>query len=79
MSAGAFLVVIGLLGAFVALSLAVRRWGTGRPAAEARVHVLGARRLDAQNTLWLVEAEGRRLLIGTGRDGARLVADLDPP
>jgi hypothetical protein len=78
-SAGALLAVLGLLGAFAALSLAARRWAGGRPASEARVHVLGARRLDAQNTLWLVEAEGRRLLIGTGRDGARLVADLDPP
>ena len=27
-------------------------------------------------TLYLVEVEGRRLLVGSGRDGARLVADL---
>jgi hypothetical protein len=74
MTAWAPLALLGLLGGF---GLAARRWLRVGAPAEERLRVVAHRRLDAQNALWVVEAEGRRLLVGTGRDGARLVADLD--
>lgn len=55
------------------------RFRFGREAGAERLTVQAVRRLDGGNALWLVEVEGRRLLIGSGREGVRLIADLTPP
>lgn len=70
--------VVLLLLVFSGLALWIRR-RHGLPPADQAIQVRAARRLDAGNTLWIVEAEGRRLLVASGRDGVRLVADLTGP
>lgn len=64
-----------LLALFAGLSLWVRRLA-GPAAADAGIAVLGERRLDGQNRLVIVETDGRRLLLGVGRDGVRVLVDL---
>lgn len=51
----------------------------GQAAGPQTIGVKAVRRLEGGNALWLVEVEGRRLLVGSGRDGLRLIADLSPP
>lgn len=72
-AARAALVAAALAGAL----LLVRRRGGPRPAAP--LAVLARAPLAAGAALALVDAGGRRLLVGVGRDGVRLVADLDAP
>lgn len=69
-------VALLLLVLFGGVAYAIRRFAGVAGGGAQHVHVVGARRLDLHTTLFLVEVEGRRLLIGSGRDGARLVADL---
>ncbi len=70
-------VAILMLLLFGGMAFAVRRFGgLGAPRGSANIQVVGARRLDLNATLYIVEVEGRRLLVSSGRDGARLVADL---
>jgi flagellar biogenesis protein FliO len=70
-------VAILMLLLFGGVALAVRRFGgLGVTRGSADIQVVGARRLDLNATLYIVEVEGRRLLVSSGRDGARLVADL---
>ncbi|MCK6572874.1 flagellar biosynthetic protein FliO [Myxococcota bacterium] len=74
-------VAILMLLLFGGVAYLVRRLGLGGAAGlltknSADIQVVGARRLDLNATLYIVEVEGRRLLVGSGRDGARLVADL---
>ncbi len=61
--------------ALAAIVLFVRRGARG-PAAAAPVAVLARASLGPGLGLALVEAGGRRLLVGWGRDGVRLVRDL---
>ena len=65
------LVVVAALAA--AVLLARRR---ARPAASAPVLVLTRAPLGPGLGVALVEAGGRRLLVGWGKDGVRLVRDL---
>ena len=73
-------VALLLLALFGGGAYAIRRFagalGMGGAGGAQHIHVVGARRLDLHTTLYLVEVEGRRLLVGSGREGARLVADL---
>ena len=70
-------VALLLLLLFGGLALAVRRFaGASGLGGSQHIVVIGARRLDLNCTLYIVEVDGRRLLVGSGRDGARLVADL---
>jgi len=72
MSIWAVLPVVLLLGVFVVLSLWLRRLATpGRQ--EVPIEVVGSRRLDGQNTVYVVDIDGHRYLMGTGRDGTRLL------
>jgi flagellar protein FliO/FliZ len=57
-------------------ALVVRRRGSPAPAAP--LAVVAREPLAGAAGLALVEAGGRRLLLGFGRDGVRLVADLGP-
>ena len=58
-------------------ALVVRR--RGRPALAAPLVVVAREPLAGATGLAVVEAGGRRLLLGFGRDGVRLVADLGAP
>lgn len=69
-AARAALVAMALGGAL----LVARRRGGARPAVA--LSVLARIPLASGAALALVDAEGRRLLVGVGRDGVRLVADL---
>lgn len=79
MSGWALASVGGLLAAFAGLSTWIRRAAT-RPAP-APLRITAQQRLDPRHTLWVVEVDGRRLLIGGGREGVRLLSDLSssPP
>jgi flagellar biogenesis protein FliO len=74
-------VVLALVGVCV-LALVVLRWlasrGVGRAGRPgARVQVVERVGLDAQRALYLVQVEGRVLLIGTGPGAApALIAEL---
>lgn len=78
MSPWAVLSVVALLAAFAGLSAWVRRWGRP-PAPRGNLKIEDHQRLDAQLTVWIVEVDGRRLLLGGGRDGVRLLTELSPP
>lgn len=69
-AARAALVAMALGGAL----LLVRRRGADRAAV--LLSVVARIPLAGGAALALVDAEGRRLLVGVGRDGVRLVADL---
>lgn len=68
------LYVLLLLGLFGGAALWLRRF-PGLPSGQG-IEVRGHRRLDGQHALWIVEVDGRRLLVGGGREGVRLVQDL---
>lgn len=68
------LYVVLLLVLFAGVAFWLRRRG-GLPGGHG-IEVRGHRRLDGQHALWIVEVDGRRLLVGGGRDGVRLVQDL---
>jgi len=74
MSIWAVLPVFLLLGVFIALSVWLRRFAApGRQ--DIPIEVVGSKRLDGQNTVYVVDIEGRRYLMGTGRDGVRLLGN----
>jgi hypothetical protein len=78
MSVWALVSVAGVLAAAVVVSVVVRRWavGGGRPQLPG-VRVVGRLGLGPGHTLWVLELEdGRRLLVGAGRDGLRRLAWL---
>ena len=77
MSLWTLLPVFLLLGVFVVLSLWLRRFAVpGR--GDVQIDVVGSRRLDGQNTLYVVDVDGERYLMGTGRDGVRLLGTHRP-
>jgi len=63
------------LAALAAFALFVRRRARG-PASPEPVAVLARAPLGAGLGVALVEAGGRRLLVGWGKDGVRLLRDL---
>ena len=73
LAARAALVVVAL----AALALLVRRRGRAAPAADP-VAVLASAPLGPGLGVALLETGGRRLLVGWGKDGVRLVRDLGP-
>ncbi|MEZ4464381.1 MAG: flagellar biosynthetic protein FliO [bacterium] len=75
---GASLAWVGvLLLIFSGLALWIRR-RHGVPLADQALQVRAVRRLDVGNTVWILEVDGRRLLLGSGREGVRLLTDLTP-
>ena len=65
-----------LAAAAIAVATALVRRRGRRPAGAASLAVLAREPLAGGAGLALVEAGRRRLLVGFGRDGVRLVADL---
>lgn len=70
--------IVGVLFllAVVSAPLWVRRLRAGAPAAGVRVVTRTA--LSRSSTLAVVEVDGRRLLLGAGDQGVRLLTELDP-
>lgn len=62
--------------AVVSAPLWIRRLRSGTPAAGIRVVTRTA--LSRSATLTVVEVDGRRLLLGAGDQGVRLLTELDP-
>jgi len=77
MSAIAARAALALL-ALAAMVLLLRRRARA-PVASAPVAVVGRAALGPGLGLAIVEAGGRRLLVGWGKDGVRLVRDLGGP
>ena len=77
MSLWTLLPVFLLLGVFVVLSLWLRRFAVPN-RGDVQIDVVGSRRLDGQNTLYVVDVDGERYLMGTGRDGVRLLGTHRP-
>jgi flagellar protein FliO/FliZ len=61
-------------GAIAGIALLAQR--RARPAPPTPLAVLARKPIAPGAGLALVDADGRRLLVGFGRDGVRLVADL---
>ncbi len=76
MSGLALLWVVGLLLAFGALSWWLHRLAGGGVGPEG-IEVKACRRLDAQHTVWILEVEGKRVLVGSGKDGLKVLSELD--
>lgn len=66
-----------VVGALAVLVLLARRRAR-TPAAPCPIAVLARAPLGAGVGVAIIETEGRRLLVGWGRDGVRLVRDLGP-
>jgi flagellar biosynthetic protein FliO len=80
---GQFLKMILTLAAFVALLLAIgwvyRKLGLKRALfgnAHAMIQILERRALSAKTALYLIEVDGRRLIVGDSPSGISHVADL---
>ncbi|MBK8482572.1 MAG: flagellar biosynthetic protein FliO [Proteobacteria bacterium] len=84
---GALLRMVLALLAVCALAWLVLRVGLPRllktlrlPAAEGgALRVIERQVLSVGKTLWLVEVEGRRLLIGASEGGLRLITEVSTP
>ncbi len=74
--------LVSLIGIFAVLTAAMllarrlRNTSIGRKAAGA-ITVVAARSLGGHNTLVIAQAEGRRFLIGVGRNGMTAIGRLD--
>jgi flagellar protein FliO/FliZ len=53
--------------------------GLARMPTRSRIEIIGARQIGWQCSLMIVEAEGRRFLIGAGRNGLTSIGALDAP
>ncbi len=75
------LAVILLLLAGAAYLARRFRNGAGLPrmTMRSRIEIIGARQIGWQCSLMIVEAEGRRFLIGAGRHGLTSIGALDAP
>lgn len=72
--AGAALRAAGLLGALALAATALR----ASPEAERPLALLDRRPLGRESGVALVEAAGRRLLVGYAPSGVAVLADLSP-
>ena len=64
----AVIVALLMLVVFGGVAWGIRRFaGPVRIGGAQHIHIVGARRLDLNTTLYLVEVEGRRLLVGCGQ------------
>lgn len=81
MSPWAILSLLAVLGVLGGLNLWLRRAAGGRLAGPG-LRVVAARRLGSGHGVWILEVDERRLLLGSGRDGLRVLSELrapDPP
>ena len=72
---GMLLLVLGVFGAF---AWAVKRWKLlpQLRGGQSHLQILEVRSLGQRNSLFVVEYRGRRLLIGSGNNGPRLLSAL---
>jgi flagellar biogenesis protein FliO len=85
-SVGVSLFVI--LGGLAAFTLIVKKFRNGRfamaaakwrgsAAAASPINIIATRHLGAQSSLLIVEAEGKRFLLATGRQGITTIGALE--
>jgi len=72
--------LIVILAFLVAAAYVARRWQAGGyirgQASSAAIRVVAARAVGWQSSLQIVEADGQRFLIATGRTGIRAIGRL---
>lgn len=61
------------LGGLTALTFWLRRRAEAHGGS---IQILAGRRLDAHHAVWIIEVEGRRLLLGGGRERLSLLKEL---
>ncbi len=71
------LVIFGALGALAFVLGKLRNGGWSRPgAAPARIQIIASRSIGWQSALLIVEADGQRFLVGSGRAGLTPIGAL---
>jgi len=70
-------VILALLGGAAYAAKRLRIGAGTAKAGGARIEILAARQIGWQCSLLIVEAEGRRFLIGAGRHGLTSIGALD--
>lgn len=78
-----------ILGGLAAFTLIVKKFRNGRFASSAGkwrgaapaspINIIATRHLGAQSSLLIVEAEGKRFLLATGRQGITTIGTLEGP
>ncbi len=75
--AGSLVSLIVIFGALIGANIVVRRWRGRLPGrGGGGIEVLGAKALGGQSALLLVEVQGARFLVGTGRAGVATICPL---
>lgn len=77
MSIWAAISILGLLGLFSALSIWIQR-RFSQPTGRGDITIESQRRLGTQNTVSVIAVDGRRFLVASSKEGARLLSELDP-
>jgi len=79
-----------ILGGLAAFTIFVKKFRNGRfamalgtwrggTAPASPINIIATKHLGAQSSLLIVEAEGRRFLVATGRQGVTAIGALDRP
>jgi len=58
-------------------AMVAAKWGGGGAAAPNLINIIATRHLGAQASLLVVEADGKRFLLATGKHGVSTVGVLD--
>jgi flagellar biogenesis protein FliO len=75
--AGSLISLLVIFGVLIAANVAVRRWRGRLPGrGAAGIELVGARALGGQSALLLIEVQGARYLVGTGRAGVAVICPL---
>jgi flagellar biogenesis protein FliO len=75
--AGSVLSLIVIFGVLIGANILVRRWRGRLPGrGGGGIEVVGAKALGGQSGLLLVEVQGARFLVGTGRGGVAAICPL---
>jgi flagellar biogenesis protein FliO len=75
--AGSLLSLIVIFGVLIGANILVRRWRGRLPGrGGGGIEVLGAKALGGQSGLLLIEVQGVRFLVGTGRSGVAAICPL---
>ncbi len=74
---GSAVSLIAIFGVLIAANVAVRRWRGRLPGrGGGGIELIGTRPLGGQSGLLLVEVQGVRFLVGTGRGGVSAICQV---
>ncbi len=75
--AGSLVSLAVIFGALIGANIVVRRWRGRLPGRGGLgIEVVGAKALGSQSALLLVEVQGARFLVGTGRGGVATICPV---